>query len=269
MIALAGYPLMLHAQETLVVTPSTDVNLSEKNIQIKVINPSVAENFKSGELDKKAVKFLQPNDFFKVDGVVLLDFETKNGFLDSTINIADDGTVWQRVFDKMDKKNVTGSRVEQFEIKDGTWLHKVNVEWRAYDAEQKTFIEKNAHEGAFLVRDRSLHDTVSSGSQGIMALPISTIVKPQFPAGIVFTPDAEFSGFSCVFNNQSGGYGFSIIALDAEGKILFSYGLGIGKGNPVYVAFRVDKTPIHSVWVGQLFGGDGTIIDDVAFLPAK
>jgi hypothetical protein len=255
------------AQEAnLNVQPVATINPPENAMRIKHINPGLPGCLKEGAMTADMIQFLTPDNFVSTTGCLTLDFEPANGFPATNIAASSEGTIWREVSKKMKDPEILQNSIDTLNIKGNAWLRKVDLSWCSLDSEAKSLSPGSAGSGVFLVKDRDAGDLVSSGVQGLIALPTLGAGGEKPIAGVLFKPDKEFSGFACVLNNGKEDYSIQIVAYGDGDKVLFSYAIGIKKGSPSYVGFKTDSDAIQGVWVGQMYGGDGTIIDDVSFL---
>jgi len=192
---------------------------------------------------------------------IVLDFETASGFPAAQVAVEENGAVARVPGLKFMNPAVLNEKVGSIQLAEPS-AFRLDLEWRSFDLKTKTLGEKSAQpaRGVFLISDRGPNDTMASGVQGIAWVPAE---GDGHPGGILFTPSSPLKGFGFVANNQAEDYTIVLCAFDQQGKPLFTYSRGFPKGLSVYLGVLSKKVPIASVWVGQLYPHDGTILDDI------
>ena len=196
----------------------------------------------------------------------VLDFEPASGFPEANVAVEDDGAVARVPGLKFVNPAVLAAKVKSVAVASAQPIT-IGLDWRVVDAKAGTLGEHGDADarGVFLVSDRAAADAVPSGRQGIAWVPAQGGLNP---AGVLFTPSAPLRGFCFAANNQHEDYTVAVYAFDAAGKKLFSYARGFPKGMSISLGFLSTQANIGSVWVGQRYPHDGTVLDDVVLVPS-
>lgn len=243
------------------IHPADDLGASIKYSETKFDSYLKVESAPAG-----SVKVLEKGIASEKAKATVLDFETASGFPAALVSVEENGAVARVPGLKFMNPAVLNEKVGSIQLAKPSTLH-VDLEWRTFDLKSKLLSEKGeqAARGAFLVSDRGPNDTMSSGTQGITWVPAE---GGGHPGGILFSPNTPLKGFAFVANNQAEDYTLVVAAFDQENKLLFTYSRGFPKGMSVYLGVESTKVPIDSIWVGQLYPHDGTVLDDIVMVPA-
>jgi hypothetical protein len=245
------------------ITTAAEVNPPGTNTRIQWQNPhfdglNTFDNPKGdfAALDRGAV----------VGNAVILNFDEESGYPAAAISVTEEGKTVNVPGLRFINPAVADGRLSSITVKDAA-IPRISLGWRMFDPASLALKSGDGGAGTFLIKDRDAGDAVSSGKQGIIAAPLAGD-NGRLPGGILFESDKEFSGFACVANNQSASYTLKVVGFDGSGKPLFSYSVGIEKGKPVYFGI-LSKIALKSVWLGQGYAEDGTVFDDIAFIPKQ
>lgn len=253
---------LVHAQVDLTdIRPAADIGAAIKYSETKFDNYLRLESAPPG-----SVKVLEKDVASEKGKAVVLDFETASGFPAAIVSVEDNGAIARVPGLKFMNPAVLNEKVGSVQLAKPSPL-KLDLDWRTFDLKTKLLSEKGeqAARGAFLVSDRGPNDTMSSGTQGLTWVPAEGGGRP---GGILFTPNLPLRGFAFVANNQGEDYTLVLAAFDKDAKLLFTYSRGFPKGMSVYLGIESTKVPISSIWVGQLYPHDGTVLDDIVMVPA-
>lgn len=246
----------------------TNIRPSDKLGNAVKYSISKFETFlKTDEVDPASIHVMPRGSALSEPGAVALDFEPESGFPEAQVAVEDNGAVARVPGLKFVNPAVLNGKIASILTTTPSSML-LTLEWRTFDMASKTLSDKAEinGRGVFIVTDRAANDTVSSGKQGIAWVPAEA---GGHPGGILFTPNTLLKGFGFVANNQHEDYTLVMCAFDSMGKALFSYSRGFPKGMSVYLGVTTDQADIHSVWVGQIYPHDGTVLDDIILVPAK
>ncbi|EDY16317.1 glycoside hydrolase family 5 [Chthoniobacter flavus Ellin428] len=192
-------------------------------------------------------------------GANVLNFETANGFPAATQSLTSSGTAFS-----------ASNTIAPFAIANALATintstgYSIGVQYATFNSHNNILGVPNATPGVFLVHDRTANDTMTSGTQGLVAGE----AFGTDPGGTLLTFGRNLSQFGVVLNANSLGTTDVIALFDSNGVLMAKYTIGIAVGHPLYFGVKSPTSLIRSVWVGQSTATNGLILDDVAFVPA-
>jgi endoglucanase len=194
-------------------------------------------------------------------GMTVLDFEAAQGFGAGAVQMNPGGSVFGNT-----------TQIAPFAAKDMlTRLntpngHEVKLEWRSFDRAHVVLGAPDPGRGVFLVRDRSANDTMTSGTQGLIA---GSVTGPEGPGGAYLTFDRNVSQFGAVLKSNAGATQDVVALYDEDGVLIAKYDVSIPQGQALFFGIKSPSSLIRSVLIAQGGNVNGLIIDDLAFVYAS
>ncbi len=192
-------------------------------------------------------------------GVNVLNFEAANGFPQGTQSLTASGTVFSA--SNTIAPFAIANAVGQINTSTG---YAIGVQYATFNPRNNILGTPNAAQGVFLVKDRASNDTMSSGTQGLVA----GSAFGTDPGGTFLTFDRDMIQFGVVLKASSLGVTDVIALFDRDGVLMAKYTIGIAAGQALYFGVKSPSSLIRSVWIGQSTATNGLVIDDLAFVPA-
>lgn len=191
--------------------------------------------------------------------VSVLNFETGNGFPLATQSLASSGTAFSAT--NTISPFAIANAVTEIDTSTG---YAIGVQYATFNTHNNILGTPNSSQGVFLVKDRTANDTMTSGTQGLVA----GAAYGTDPGGTLLTFDRNMNQFGVVLKANSLGSTDIIALFDSNGVLVAKYTIGIAVGQALYFGVKSPSSLIRSVWIGQSTATNGLVLDDVAFVPA-
>ena len=192
-------------------------------------------------------------------GANVLNFETTNGFPQASQSLTSSGTAFSAT--NTISPFLIGNALAGINTSTG---YSIGVQYATFNTRNNILGTPNASQGVFLVKDRTANDTMTSGTQGLVA----GAAYGTYPGGTLLTFDRNLNQFGVVLKANSLGATDVIALFDRNGVLMAKYTIGIAAGQALYFGVKSQSSLIRSVWIGQSTATNGLILDDIAFVPA-
>ncbi|HEY9827504.1 MAG TPA: hypothetical protein V6D19_18860 [Stenomitos sp.] len=247
--------------ELAAVSPASEL-VSKAPIGAIIKNAQFTSRFVAGSVGQEEVVPVPLEEFIASPGAVILDFQPDSGFPAAVATTAEDGRVATAPGVQFTNPAVLRSSLGIIPIK-SDWLPSVEVQWMPFNIQTKLFDSNAQGKGGVYPVVNPARGT----EQGLIAVPANVGDSQELIGGAWFTPKKAVAGFCCLVGNTTMDHTVAVAAFDKDGSLLFWYDIGVPSTAAVYYGIRMGSPVIASVWIGQIYPMDGSVIEGIGFLP--